>query len=139
MIDEEDYQSSPFHPTPIKRNRRHSISTTPLKVQSHVEPHLSLLEDEEENEVIRRRGERNEKGYKKAEEFRNYLNGERSARDPRFDLKVFQYVPSFPLPLLSSACSSSSSSPSFPSDCSSGFPPSRYITLSPDSIARERC
>jgi hypothetical protein len=39
-----------------------------------------------------RRGERNEKGYKKAEEFRRYLDGERSARDPRFDLKVFQYV-----------------------------------------------
>jgi hypothetical protein len=41
------------------------------------------------------RGERNEKGHKKAEEFRMYLDGERSARDPRFDLKVFQYVPSF--------------------------------------------
>jgi hypothetical protein len=42
--------------------------------------------------VIKRREGRNEKGYKKAEEFRRYLDGERSARDPRFDLKVFQYV-----------------------------------------------
>jgi len=42
--------------------------------------------------VKRGRGEGNEKGYKKAEEFRKYLDGERSARDPRFDLKVFQYV-----------------------------------------------
>jgi hypothetical protein len=50
-------------------------------------------------ELIRMRGGGNEKGHKKAEEFRRYLDGERSARDPRFDLKVFQYVPSFP-PLL---------------------------------------
>jgi len=51
---------------------------------------------------------RNEKGYKKAEEFRKYLDGERSARDPRFDLKVFQYVSSSS----SSSSSSTSSSPS---------------------------
>jgi hypothetical protein len=50
--------------------------------------------------VIKRREGRNEKGYKKAEEFRRYLDGERSARDPRFDLKVFQYVPSLPSLLL---------------------------------------
>jgi hypothetical protein len=53
----------------------------------------------DEVEVIRMRGGGNEKGHKKAEEFRKYLDGERSARDPRFDLKVFQYVPCFP-PLL---------------------------------------
>jgi len=47
---------------------------------------------EEENELKRGREGRNEKGYKKAEEFRKYLDGERSARDPRFDLKVFQFV-----------------------------------------------
>jgi hypothetical protein len=97
MIDEEDYQSSPFHPTPIKRtNRRHSIATTPLKLQ--IQPASSPPEDGESGPYGtdemegRRRGERNEKGYKKAEEFRMYLDGERSARDPRFDLKVFQYV-----------------------------------------------
>jgi hypothetical protein len=108
IVDDEEYPSSPFHPTPIKRvnNRRHSISTTPLKVQSHVEPDLPSLGNEEEgNEVMKRRGESNAKGYKKAEEFRKYLDGERSARDPRFDLKIFQYVPSFPpLRVLSSPC-----------------------------------
>jgi len=61
------------------------------------------------NEERKGQGRRNEKGYKKAEEFKKYLEGERSARDPRFDLKVFQYVylylylfPSFPLPLFPS-------------------------------------
>ena len=30
------------------------------------------------------------KGWEKVAEFRRYLDGERSGRDPRFDLKVFQ-------------------------------------------------
>ena len=68
------------------------------------------------NEERKRKGGRNEKGYKKAEEFKKYLEGERSARDPRFDLKIFQYVqlylfPSLPLssasPFLRLACPSS--------------------------------
>jgi hypothetical protein len=102
MIDEEEYPSSPLHPITIKRvNRRHSISTTPLKIKSHLESNLLPGgEGEEDMEVMKERDEgsekrkegRNEKGHKKAEEFRKYLDGERSARDPRFDLKVFQYV-----------------------------------------------
>ena len=32
------------------------------------------------------------KGWEKVAEFRRYLDGERSGRNPRFDLKVFQCV-----------------------------------------------
>jgi hypothetical protein len=55
---------------------------------------MEAMKEREEGNEKRKEG-RNEKAYKKAEEFRRYLDGERSARDPRFDLKVFQYVLSF--------------------------------------------
>jgi hypothetical protein len=48
-----------------------------------------VKKEEREESGVKGKG----KGYQKALEFRAYLDGGRSARDPRFDLKVFQYVP----------------------------------------------
>jgi hypothetical protein len=42
------------------------------------------------------------KGQLKADEFRRYLEGPRSHRDPRFDLKVFQWVSLLLLRILAS-------------------------------------
>jgi hypothetical protein len=64
-----------------------------------------------------------------------YLDGERSARDPRFDLKVFQYVPSF---FLLSYMSFESSSPSrlLPFSPFHETVP-RHLALSSDCDAKE--
>jgi hypothetical protein len=53
-----------------------------------------VKKEEREERGVKGKG----KGYQKALEFRAYLDGGRSARDPRFDLKVFQYVPFIPSP-----------------------------------------
>lgn len=111
-VDSEDYPSSPYRPTSLARGRgrgrartsrtSYHFYSTRLRDSSSIRPEdqeqdQDQVQDQDLDYDMEGSGSTrgwSGKGQFKADEFRRYLEGPRSHRDPRFDLKVFQWVSS---------------------------------------------
>jgi hypothetical protein len=107
-VDSEDYPSSPYRPTSLSRGRGRGMARTSrtsyhpyatrLRNSSPIRPEEQDQDQDQDQDLdldFHMEGSGSTRGWAgkgqlKADEFRRYLEGPRSHRDPRFDLKVFQ-------------------------------------------------